>query len=107
MSDGSDYYDSNSESDEESVQNVVLTKKTNKPIEFNHAKQFGGYEEDESVVDDSEPDDADLDEDENDDDEQIGGVDDETEEGEIKDDADEDSGEDDSDIEIDEDGQAV
>lgn len=107
MSDESDYYDSNSESDEESVQNVVLTKKPNKPIAFNHAKQFGGYEEDESEVDDSEPDDADVDEDENDDDEQIGGADDETEEGEIKDDADNDSAEDDSDIEIDEEGQVV
>jgi DNA-directed RNA polymerase I, II, and III subunit RPABC2 len=108
MSDGSDYYDSNSESDEDSVENVVLTKKTAKPIEFNHAKQFGGYEEDEEsvIVDDSEPDDADGDDDENDDDEQIGGaVDDaEEEDDDIKDDE---SAEDDSDIEIDEDGQAV
>jgi DNA-directed RNA polymerase subunit K/omega len=112
MSDNeSDYYDSNSESDEETLQNVVLAKKNNvKPAAFNHAKQFGGYEEDESEVDDSEPDDADGDEDENeepDDDEQIGGADDETEEGDIKDDADNDSAEDDSDIEIDEDGEAI
>lgn len=108
MSDESDYYDSNSESDEESVQNVVLTKKPNKPVEFNHAKQFGGYEEDESEVDDSEPDDADGDDDEDDDEEVVGGAgEDETEEGEIKDDAENDSEEDDSDIEIDEHGQAI
>jgi DNA-directed RNA polymerase I, II, and III subunit RPABC2 len=106
MSDESDYYDSNSESDEEIVGNVVLTKKPNKPIVINHAKQFGGYEEDESVVDDSEPDDADGDDDDNDDDELIEGADDETE-GDIKDDAENDSADDDSDIEIDEDGQAV
>jgi DNA-directed RNA polymerase subunit K/omega len=105
MSDESDYYDSNSESDEESVENVVLAKKNaNKPIVINHAKQFGGYEEDESEVDDSEPDDADGDEDDNGHDEQIGGEgEDEIEEGEIK----EDEEEDDSDIEIDEDGQAI
>lgn len=105
MSDESDYYDSNSESDEESVENVVLTKKpANKPIVINHAKQFGGYEEDESEVDDSEPDDAEVDDDDNEDEEQTGGaVEDETEEGEIK----EDEEPDDSDIEIDEDGQAI
>ena len=59
--DESDYYDSNSGSDDESIQNVVLTKKLAKPIAFNHAKQFGGYEEDESEIDDSEIDDADAD----------------------------------------------
>lgn len=108
--DGSDYYDSDSVSDEESVENIVLTKKPSKAIEINHAKQFGGYEED-SEIDDSEPDDADLDvddnEEDNEDDEQNGGADDETEEGEIKDDADGESEDDDSDIEIDEDGVAI
>ena len=124
--DGSDYYDSNSETDEESVQNVVLTKKIAKPIAFNHAKQFGGYEEDESEVDDSEPDDADNDEEE--DDAQIGGVDDspvrsdsdEDDDAENQDDDIEDEGEDeepdediedeepdDDDIEIGEDGEAI
>lgn len=105
--DGSDYYDSNSESDEESVENVVLTKKPAKPVVLNHAKQFGGYEED-SEIDDSEPDDADADEDE--DDEQVGGAesDNESEEGEIKEDEEVvDDEPDDSDIEIDEDGEAI
>lgn len=112
MSDSeSDYYDSNSASDEESVQNVVLTKKTAKPIAFNHAKQFGGYVEDESEIDDSEPDDADVEEDEED--EQVGGVDDQpisdTEpEKEMEDEETiEDEEPDDSDIEIDEDGEVV
>ena len=117
--DGSDYYDSNSESDEESVENVVLTKKNVKPIAFNHAKQFGGYEEEESVIDDSEPDDADENDDENeDDDEQVGGVEDNpsSDNEDINDDDDDDDGDeenvaeeepDDSDIEIDEDGVAI
>ncbi len=117
--DGSDYYDSNSESDEESVENVVLTKKIAKPIAFNHAKQFGGYEEEESEIDDSEPDDADGNDDENedDDDEQIGGVqddgdsDNEIDDSEIKDDEEDETvaeeEPDDSDIEIDEDGVAI
>ena len=114
--DGSDYYDSNSETDEESVENVILTKKAAKPIVFNHAKQFGGYEEDESEVDDSEPDDADIDdvEEEEEDDEQVGGVDDRPDSDEEVDDADKDDEEsvideepDDSDIEIDEDGEVV
>ncbi len=113
--DGSDYYDSNSETDE-SVENVVLTKKPAKPIAFNHAKQFGGYEEDESDIDDSEPDDADVDDGEEEEDEQVGGA--EEQEPPISDeeidDADKDDDEsvvdeepDDSDIEIDEDGVAV
>jgi DNA-directed RNA polymerase I, II, and III subunit RPABC2 len=116
MSDNeSDYYDSNSESDEESVQNVVLTKKSAKPIAFNHAKQFGGYEEDESEIDDSEPDDADGDEEE-DDDEQVGGVEDNPSSDieNVKDDEEEEDVEtvadeepDDSDIEIGEDGDVV
>jgi DNA-directed RNA polymerase I, II, and III subunit RPABC2 len=114
MSDNeSDYYDSNSESDEESVQNVVLTKKSAKPIAFNHAKQFGGYEEDESEVDDSEPDDADVEEEE--DDEQVGGVEDDPslsdEDAPEKDMEEEETvaeeEPDDSDIEIDEDGEVV
>jgi len=118
MSDNeSDYYDSNSESDEESVQNVVLTKKSAKPNAFNHAKQFGGYEEDESEIDDSEPDDADGDEEEEDD-EQVGGVEDdpssdiehvkdneEEEEEGVETVAEEEP--DDSDIEIGEDGEVV
>lgn len=117
MSDNeSDYYDSNSESDEESVQNEVLTKKAAKPIEFNHAKQFGNYEEDESGPDDSEPDDAENDEDEDEEeiDEQVGGVEDnpasdaevEEEEDEVKEDIDIDE-DDDSEIEIDEDGEPI
>jgi DNA-directed RNA polymerase I, II, and III subunit RPABC2 len=116
MSDNeSDYYDSNSESDEESVQNVVLTKKSAKPIAFNHAKQFGGYEEDESEIDDSEPDDADGDEEEEDD-EQVGGVEDDPSSDieRVKDDEEEEDVEtvaeeepDDSDIEIGEDGEVV
>jgi DNA-directed RNA polymerase subunit K/omega len=114
MSDNeSDYYDSNSESDEESLQNVVLAKKNNvKPVAFNHAKQFGGYEEDESEVDDSEPDDADVEEEE--DDEQVGGVEDNPSSDieDVKDDEEEeetvaDEEPDDSDIEIDEDGEVV
>ncbi len=111
MSDNdTDYYDSNSESEDDSVQDIVLTKKNVKETAFNHAKQFGGYEEDESEIDDSEPDDADADDndDDNDDDEQIGGADDESEDGEIKDDASFGEDEpDDSDIEIDEDGEAI
>ena len=112
MSDNeSDYYDSNSESDEESVQNVVLTKKTAKPIAFNHAKQFGGYEEEESVIDDSEPDDADGDEEEEDY-EQTGGVEDEPSDAEPEKDVEEEETvaeeePDDSDIEIDEDGEVI
>jgi DNA-directed RNA polymerase I, II, and III subunit RPABC2 len=109
MSDNeSDYYDSdsNNESDEESVDNVVLTKKPIKPIAINHAKQFGGYEEDDSVADDSEP--------ENDDDEkdideiQIGGVEDDPEDYySVSDEEKDDSEEDEEDIEIDEDGEAI
>jgi DNA-directed RNA polymerase subunit K/omega len=95
-------YESNSDSDNEIETKIDLTKKT--PTRLNHAKQFGGYEED-SEIDDSEPDDADQDDDEE---EQLGGaIDDELEEGEIKDDAEPDSADDDSDIEIDEDGQAI
>jgi DNA-directed RNA polymerase subunit K/omega len=112
MSDNeSDYYDSNSESEEESVDNVVVKKATN-PIVLNHAKQFVGYEE-ESEIDDSEPDDADEEEEDND--EQIGGADDiqsdsEVENNNDKEEQDENLSEsesDGSDIEIDEDGQAV
>jgi len=104
MSDESDYYSSNSESDEESVENVVLTKKSNKPVVFNHAKQFRNYEEDDDDDDDdSGPDDA---EDDDDDEEQIGGAeDDEVEDNTKIDSSDEEP--DNSDIEIDEDGQAV
>lgn len=117
MSDNdSDYYDSNSESDDDSVENVVVKKPTI-PVAINHAKQFGGYEE-ESEIDDSEPDDADADNDD-DDDEQIGGIneiqsDSELENNDPKDDQEEKEDEDlsenesdESDIEIDEDGQAV
>jgi len=109
--DGSDYYDSNSESDEESVQNDVLIKKTNPA--YNHAKQFGNYVEDETenIIDDSEPDDNEDDED----DEQDGGAEeDDIEENEIKEenedieenDLDEDD-DNESEIEIDEEGQAI
>lgn len=118
--DESDYYDSNSGSDDESIQNVVLTKKLAKPIAFNHAKQFGGYEEDESEIDDSEIDDADADEDEDEDegdDIQIGGVQDQSDSDKEIDDADDDEAQeredvveeepDDSDIEIDEDGEVI
>jgi DNA-directed RNA polymerase subunit K/omega len=111
MSDNeSDYYDSNSESEEESVQNEVLTKKAVKPIEYNHAKQFGNYEEDESEVDDSEPDDADdddNDEDEDDVEEQIGGVEDNPDEEEVKEDDEIDDDDDDSEIEIDDVGEPI
>lgn len=122
MSDNeSDYYDSNSESDEDSVQNVILSKKTakptsaTKPILFNHAKQFGGYEEDESVVDDSEPDDADNNDEDDDDDNdlRIGGdrVNPDVESDSDKDDADNDDeivdDEPDDDIEIGEDGEVI
>jgi DNA-directed RNA polymerase I, II, and III subunit RPABC2 len=108
MSDNeSDYYDSNSESDEESVENVVLTKKPLKPIVLNHAKQFGDYEED-SEIDDSEPDDADVEDEDEDEDEQVGGAESDNEtEGEIKDDEVVDDEPDDSDIEIDEDGEPI
>lgn len=111
MSDNeSDYYDSNSESDEESVQNEVLTKKAAKPIEYNHAKQFGNYEEDESEIDDSEPDDAENEEDEEEeeeeeDDVQVGGLEEEDEE-QNKEDLEDDDAEDD-DIEIGEDGEPI
>jgi DNA-directed RNA polymerase subunit K/omega len=119
MSDNeSDYYDSNSESDEESVQNEVMAKKPGKPIEYNHAKQFGNYEEDESEIDDSEPDDAENDEEEEEeDDAQVGGVEDdpssdiergEEEEQEDEDEPKEDDDvEEDDDIEIDEDGEPI
>ena len=120
MSDNeSDYYDSNSESDEESIQNEVLTKKAAKPIvEFNHAKQFGNYEEDEYEIDGSELDDAENDDDD-DEDEQVGGVEDDPssdtekidkeEDEEIKEeiDDDDDDNDDDSEIEIDEDGEPI
>ncbi len=108
--DGSDYYSSNTESDDESIHNVVLPKKVIKPIEANHAKQFGGYEEDDDIVaDDSEPDDADIDDDDDDVDvnpevtADVDGFDDDTMVGgaESEDDAD------DSDIDIDDDGEVI
>jgi len=112
MSDNeSDYYDSNSESDEESVENEVLTKKVAKPIEYNHVKRFGTYEEEESEIDDSEPDNAENDEDE-DEDEQVGGVQvsataaDDDKQTEIKD-VDDDDDDNDSEIEINEDGEPI
>jgi DNA-directed RNA polymerase I, II, and III subunit RPABC2 len=122
MSDESDYYDSNSES-EQSVQNEVTTKNAGNPIEYNHAKQFGNYEEDESEIgDDSEPDDAENEEEEEEDDDvQVGGVEDDPEdyypnnsdeepaEDEAKepDDNTEVDDEEDDDIEIDEDGEPI
>ena len=122
MSDNeSDYYDSNSESDEESIQNEVLTKKTAKPIEYNHAKQFGNYIEDESEIDDSEIDDAEgEEEDDEEQDIQVGGVeddpssdierndkDDDDNDEEIKEVGEIDDDDDDDEIEIDEDGEPV
>jgi len=111
-------YDSESESD---IENVVLPKKSAKSIVFNHAKQFGGYVEDDSEEDESEPDDADGDDDDDEneeDEEQTGGVQDDIDSGseiddsEIKDEEEEDETvadeePDDSDIEIDEDGVAI
>lgn len=113
MSDNeSDYYDSNSESEEDSVENVVVKKPAN-PVVLNHAKQFGGYEE-ESEIDDSEPDDAEGDEE---DDEQIDVINDihsdsEVENNDIKEEEEKEeelseNESDESDIEIDEDGQAI
>lgn len=99
--DESDYYDSNSSSDEESIQNEVLPKKIAKPIEFNHAKQFGNYEEDEGDIDDSEPDDADADDNDDDD------TEDENQTGGEKEGMDEDIDVDDSDIELDEEGEPI
>ena len=107
MSDDESYYNSTSESDDESVQNVVVNKKP-KPIEINHAKQFGGYEDDFDIIDDSEPEDAENEDDLDDvaetrfeddanvdDDDMVGG------EMESDDDAN------DSDIDIDEDGEVI
>jgi DNA-directed RNA polymerase I, II, and III subunit RPABC2 len=109
MSDESDYYDSNSESDEESVQNELTTKKAGKPIEYNHAKQFGNYEEDESEIDDSEPDDAENEEEEEEEDDvQVGGVEDDQPEFYPDEEEDEDEPkEEDDDIEIGEDGEPI
>jgi DNA-directed RNA polymerase I, II, and III subunit RPABC2 len=116
MSDNeSDYYDSNSDSEEESVQNEVLIKKPNPA--FNHAKQFGNYEEDESEneIDDSEPDDNN----DEDDDQDGGAEDDDIEENEAKQENDDNNDNDDNDdeleedddneseIEIDEEGEAI
>lgn len=111
--DESNYYDSNSESSdreegEGTVKNVVVSKKTSAPV-INHAKQFSGYVEDESDIDDSEPDDADADEIEDDieddDDEQQGGAEEQEEEEDDSKPENEES--DDSDIEVDEDGEVV
>lgn len=68
MSDDESYYHSDSESEDESIHNVVVSKKV-KPLEINHAKQFGGYEDDFDIIDDSEPDDAENDDNELDDNE--------------------------------------
>jgi len=68
MSDDESYYHSDSESEDESIHNVVVSKKV-KPTEINHAKQFGGYEDDFDIIDDSEPDDAENDDNELDDNE--------------------------------------
>lgn len=111
--DESDYYNSNSKSDEESEENTVLKQSNAKSIAFNHAKQFGGYEEDDSEIDDSMPDNAEINE-EDDVDEYNPSSDVEN----IKDD-DDDNGDvkdiesfayddqDDSDIEIDEEGEVI
>ena len=107
MSDNeSDYYSDSTESDDESLD----MKAGNKiPEPRNAAKKFGNYEEDdESVIDDSEPDDADVDEEE--DTEQVGGVEDNAEpdddaEPEASDDDTEPGEAEDSDIEIDEKGE--
>jgi len=111
MSDDDSNFDGSQSDDEsveeKSVENIVSTKKIVKPALINHAKQFGGYEEEDSEVDDSE--------DGDDDEEQVGGVEGDADfdiinNTNIKDDAslekDQDDS-DDSDIEIDEDGQAI
>lgn len=109
MSDDESYY-SDSTSDDESV-DIKAGSKISKPI--NAVKRFGNYEEDdESVIDDSEPDDADLDEDDGEDGEQVGGVednndqDDDVDSKEADDDAEPEEAED-SDIEIDEEGEVL
>jgi DNA-directed RNA polymerases I, II, and III subunit RPABC2 len=111
MSDNeSDYYSDSSQSDNESV-DIKTSNKIVKPV--NAAKKFGNYEEDEeSIIDDSEPD-LEEEEDNDDVDEHIGGFkdikdDEDDEQSAIKNDED-DSPDDveDSDIEIDDEGEAI
>jgi len=101
----SDYYSSNSESDEEeageNVENIVLSKKQ-KPATYNHAKQFSGYEEESDQDEDS-----DSDEDSIEDDMQEGGEKKEESEDDEDDGEPDDEDDEESDIEIDQEGEAV
>ena len=110
MSDNeSDYY-SGTDSESDTEENIVLSKKPANTI-LNAAKKFGSYIEDESEIDDSEPDDAEADDvEEDDDDVQEGGAEEddaENDDEKVDDDIDDDDDGDDDDIEIDEENEKV